>query len=213
MGLPEFGENGAYVAQGGNMRPPGSVADCVGSSGNREISRRISETPRGPRAVGLRHLLGFLLICRNSANTGPTWRGGANYAAPRISGRSRRIFRKSRYFSANLRNFHMSHARRVCAVYSDFSGCVGVRRKRGLHGAAGRSARPPGSVAVYAGSSGNREIPRRFSETSPCPRAVALRHLLGFLRICRNSAKTGPTWRAGRNMRPPGPMVDRVESS
>ena len=63
----------------------------------------------------------------------------------------------------------MSSARWVCVIYSDFSGPLGIPRKRGLRGVGGRNMRPPGSAADCVGSSGNREISRRTSETDPCP--------------------------------------------
>ena len=88
---------------------------------------------------------------------------------PRIRGRLRRIFRKSRDFSANLRKCHRAPARWVCAIYSDFSGLVGIMRKRGLRGVGAKYATPPGSVAGCVWSSGKREIPRRISETDPSP--------------------------------------------
>ena len=47
----------------------------------------------------------------------------------------RRIFVKSRDFSANLINCHRDAARCVCAIYSDFSGSVGIRRTLALLGA------------------------------------------------------------------------------
>ena len=146
---------------------PGSVADCVGSSGNREIARRISETPPSAPARGVCAIYSdFAGRGGILAKTGPRWRGGAKYANRRIRGRGRRIFRKSRHFSANLRKFPSAHARWVCSVYSDFSGYVGIRRKRGLLGAAGRNTRLPGSVADCIGPSGNREMSRRISETA-----------------------------------------------
>ena len=61
----------------------------------------------------------------------------------RIRGRLRRIFRKSRDSQAILGNCHMSPARWVCAIYLDFSGDVGIQRKRDLLGAAGRNTGPP----------------------------------------------------------------------
>ena len=108
--LSELGENGAYLARGGaEYATPGSVADCERSSGNREILGESQKRTHVARAAGLRHLLGFLGICRNSAKTRSTWRGGVEYATPRIRGRLRRIFTKSRDFSANLRNGSIPH--------------------------------------------------------------------------------------------------------
>ena len=75
-------------------------------------------------------------------------RGAGAYAAPRIRGRLRRIFRKSRDFPANLRDFHRALARQSCAIYSDFSGPFGIRRIRPLRGAGWRNMRPPGPWSV-----------------------------------------------------------------
>ena len=154
--------------------------------------------------------------------------GGDVICGPRVRGRLRMIFRKSRDFSANLRNSHMAPARWVCSTYSDFSGyvgtrrkrgaywaqaceicdplirsrlrrissgswdfpetqkrpmsterwvcaiysgfsgSVGIRRKRGLPGAAGRNMRPQGSVSDCVWPSGDFEISRRISENDPC---------------------------------------------
>ena len=109
--------------------------------GLKEIARSPGESQKlfqGARAAGLRHLLGFLGwpfgIRRKWGLLGAVG-GVPKYATPRISGRLRMIFRKSRDFPPELG---------IC-----------------------------------------------FSSTI----AVDLRHLLGFLGICRNSAKTGPTWR------------------
>ena len=124
-------------AMGRNTRPREFVADCVGSSGNREISRRISETATCHRAVRLRHLLGFLCICRNSAKTGHTRRGGARYATARISGRSHMILEEIARFLGESQKISHAPARWVCAIYADFSGHFGIRRKRALLGADG----------------------------------------------------------------------------
>ena len=125
------------------MRPTGSVADCVGSSGNREISRGISETDTCRLHGGFAP---FTRISRRMSEVGVNgayvarW---AKYATPRIRGRLRMIFRKSRDFPMNLRNRTMSPARRICAIYSDFSGRAGIRGKRCLRGAWGRNMRHP----------------------------------------------------------------------
>ena len=58
--------------------------------------REHHDPPHGPIAVGLRRLRRIILIRLNSTKTAPTWGGGAQYATPRIRGRSHRIFRKSR---------------------------------------------------------------------------------------------------------------------
>ena len=199
-------KRGLLGAAGRNTQPAGSVADFVGSSGNLEGPlANPKNCPIGPppRTVGMRRLLGFRWVCRDYAKTGPSWRGGAKYATRRIRGRLRGIFRKSRDSPATVRNCHMLPARRVCAICSDFSGSVGIMRKRGLLGTAGRNTRPAGSVTDCVGSSRDRAISRRISETSTWPRAVGLRHLHGFLWICRNYAKTGRTWRGVRNTQPP----------
>ena len=40
------------------------------------------------------------------------------------------------------------------------------------------------------------------------PRAVDFRHLRGFRRTCRNSAKTGTTWRDGVKYEAPVPVAE-----
>ena len=56
-------------AAGLNMAIPGSEANRIGSSGNLEPPRRITESRHGAIAVGFRRLAGSLLISRNSAKS------------------------------------------------------------------------------------------------------------------------------------------------
>ena len=81
----------------------------------------------------------------------------------------RTAFGESRDFSANIRNCFRATARWICAIYSDFSGHVGIMRKRGILGAVGRNMRPPGTAVDRIGSSCDREISRRLSETVSWP--------------------------------------------
>ena len=139
------GKRGLRGAGGWNKRPRGSVADCIGSSGSREISRRISETDPGPPA------------------------------------------------------------RWVRVIYSDFSGSVGIRRKRGLSGAGGEIC-DPGYVADCVESSGNRDVSHRISETDPCrPRGG----FAPFTRISLDLSEFGENGayvaRGGGGYGPPGP--------
>ena len=109
----------------------------------------------------------------------------------------------SRDFPVGLRNCPRATARRVCAIYWNFSVSVGIRRKRTLRGGAGvwcwggakYATRVPDVDRI--GPPGNRAIARRTSETAPSSLSVGLRNLLGFRAIRRKSAYTVPT-RGGR---------------
>ena len=106
--------------------------------------------------------------------------------------------------------------RRICAIYSDFSGSVGIRRKRGptCPGGGAEICDPADQLPI---SYDLQEIARFPAESRILfrrPRAVALRRLPGCLGNCRNSATTGPMWRGGgRNTRSPGSAVDCGGSS
>ena len=84
---------------------PRSVADFIGPSGNREIPSRPSETSTGPPSAGFAP---FTRISREYVGImrklGLFGAAGRNARPRRIRGRLRRIFRKSRDFSENLRN-------------------------------------------------------------------------------------------------------------
>ena len=115
----------------------------------------------------------------------------------------------SRDFPANLKNFPMAPGRWVRAIYSDFSGSVGIRRKRaGVLGAWGEIRAPsyPWSIAYDLQEIvGFLDAPRKLPHG---PRMVGLLHLLGFLGIFRNSAKTPPYLARGTGPPPdPWPMA------
>ena len=114
-------------------------------------------------------MLGSLGTCRHSSKTVPTWSGVGRYMRPRVRGRLRRAFRRARDFPGDVRNFPRGPARWICAIYLDFPGSVGILLKRALRGAGGWGDATPGHPADRVGSSGNREISRRISETAPCP--------------------------------------------
>ena len=81
----------------------------------------------------------------------------------------------------------------------------GILRKRGYVARAGEIRDPPDQWAIAYDL---QEIARshgQYRELSDFARMVVLCHLIGFLGICRDSSKTGPIGRGGRNMRPPDP--------
>ena len=98
-------------------------------------SRDHQNLRRGSISEGLRILLGFLWIFRNSATTAPKWGGCVKYEIHRIRGQSRRISRKSRNSAENPMVFPSGLSRWVCVVYTEFSRCARIRRKRPLIGA------------------------------------------------------------------------------
>ena len=109
LDLSALCENGAFLARLGEIRnPPDPWAIAWDLQEIARFPGDCQKLPHAPRATGLRHLLGFLGVCRNYAKTGPTWHGGTQYATRRIRDRLRRVFKRSRDFSANLRNFHMA---------------------------------------------------------------------------------------------------------
>ena len=126
------------------MRPPGSAADRVGSSGNREISRRISETDPGRPRGGFPPLTLISLDLSGFGENGAYVEQLEEIRDPRARGRLRRSFVESRDFSATLRNCFRAPARWVCAIYSYFPGSIGIRPKRDLSGAVGGVCGLPG---------------------------------------------------------------------
>ena len=151
------------------MRPPGPTADCVGSSGNRAISRRISENatglPRGGFAPFTRISLGLSGLCENGAYV----ELGRNMRPPPDPWPAAYGLQESaRFLGESQKPTHrppavgLRHVRGFLRIYRNSA-------KTGSTWCGGCNMRPPGSVVDCVGSSGNREISRRISETSTGP--------------------------------------------
>ena len=111
------------------MRPPGSAADRIGSSGNGEISRRISETdqcsPRGGFAP-------FTLISRGMSEFGENGAYVARVGCvcvcdPPGPWPIAFALQESARFRGESQKLTHVPARRACSIYTDFSGPVGIR--------------------------------------------------------------------------------------
>ena len=108
-----------------------------------EIARFPGESQKlhhSPRAVDFPGFLGSVGIRRKRGK----------YATPRNRGRLRRVFRIPRDSAMDLRNrcagtLPPSPRGGICDIYADFSGPVGIMRKRALSGAGGRNTWPSDS--------------------------------------------------------------------
>ena len=158
------------------------------------------------RAVGLRHLLGFRGICRDSEKTGPPWSGWRNMRPAGSVSDCIDLPEVARLLGVSQKMIHVSRAVGLRHLLG-FLGIGGNSEKTGhAWSGGGRNIRPPGSAPDCVGSSRSREMSRRFSETDPRrPRGG----FAPFTRISRdrsefreNRACLGSVW---RNMRPPDP--------
>ena len=83
----------------------------------------------------------------------------------------------------------MTPARCVCAIYSGFSGSVGILRKRDMCGPATAKYATTGPAADRVGSSVSRDIRRGISKASPFPpERSACAIYLEFSELCENVA-------------------------
>ena len=150
MGESGFIENGPYLERVCEIRGPRA------SGRLRRVPRKSRDfagdlrNPHDSRAVCLRHLLGFLGICRDSSKTGHVWPGDGEICDHRARGRPRRIFGKSRHSPGNLESFPIS-PRTVGLRH--LLGILGVMRKRGQLGAGDIRPLPRGRLRWIFGKS------------------------------------------------------------
>ena len=132
------------------------------------------------------------------------------YAARGGGGQLRRACRKSRDSPVGIGNPPSASARWVCSIYSDFSGHVGIRRKRGVlvDGSKYATVRPRGRLRRIFRIS--RDYPANLKNSPMAPARGVFAIYSVSVGIRRKRSLQGAR---DRNTRPPGPVADCVGSS